>query len=263
MWSSNKCNIVWLYLLKCLLHHHSYVWTTKPDTTFIHIHDTHRSITVNILVAGTLLYQLVYSAPLHFLKYIYLHMQHSITSDREGETDRQREEASWQFTVGMIFVWKWPHHRICMVRSFSKGVAVLWPMPSLCDKARDSVLCTFSTRTSATAAGFARSSKLSSSRPGQAVQSVRESGMDRPPHHESHLAGSLSSSQPGGPPCWVISLAFGLIGSGLSCSVSIVLIVLHCPRVQFRKKWSSIWRVKTSSCQKRYGSLFDWSLRDL
>jgi hypothetical protein len=36
-------------------------------------------------------------------------------------------------------------------------------MPSLRDKAHDGVLCTFSTRTSATAAGFARSSQLSSS----------------------------------------------------------------------------------------------------
>jgi hypothetical protein len=64
-------------------------------------------------------------APIHFLKYIYLHMQHSITSDREAEIGRQREEASWQFTVGMIFVWKWPHHRISIVRSFSIGVAFI------------------------------------------------------------------------------------------------------------------------------------------
>jgi hypothetical protein len=28
----------------------------------------------------------------------------------------------------------------------------------------------------------------------------------------SHPAGSLSSSQPGGPPCWDSPLAFGLIG---------------------------------------------------
>jgi hypothetical protein len=33
----------------------------------IQMHDTHRSITVNILVAGTLLYQLVYGA----LQYIF------------------------------------------------------------------------------------------------------------------------------------------------------------------------------------------------
>ncbi len=30
--------------------------------------------------------------------------------------------------------------------------------------------------------------------------------------HKTHLAGSLSSSQPGKPPCSVISLTFGLIG---------------------------------------------------
>jgi hypothetical protein len=87
-------------------------------------------------------------------------------------------------------------------------------MPSLRDKALDSVLCTF--RTSAITAGFVRSSQLSSSRPGQAVRSVREGGMDRPSHHKSHPAGSLSSSQPGGPPCWVISLAFGLTGNNFS-----------------------------------------------
>ncbi len=91
-----------------------------------------------------------------------------------------------------------------------------WPMPYLRD---DGVLCTFSTRTSAITAGFARSSQLSSSRPGKAVRSVREGGMDRPSQHKSHPAGSLSSSQPGGPPCWVISLAFGLIG--INCSKKI------------------------------------------
>jgi hypothetical protein len=36
-------------------------------------------------------------------------------------------------------------------------------MPSLRDEAHDGVLCTFSIRTSATAAGFARSSQLNSS----------------------------------------------------------------------------------------------------
>jgi hypothetical protein len=37
-------------------------------------------------------------------------------------------------------------------------------------------------------------------------------GMDRPSQNKSRLFGSLSSSLPGGPPCWVISLAFELIG---------------------------------------------------
>jgi hypothetical protein len=69
-------------------------------------------------------------------------------------------------------------------------------MPSLRYQAHDDVLCTFSTRTSATAAGSARSLQLSSSRPGQAVRSVREGGMDRLSQHKSHLAGLLSSSQP-------------------------------------------------------------------
>ncbi len=36
--------------------------------------------------------------------------------------------------------------------------------------------------------------------------------MDHPSQHKSHPDRSLSSSLPDGPPCWVISLAFGLIG---------------------------------------------------
>jgi hypothetical protein len=59
---------------------------------------------------------------------------------------------------------------------------------------------------SATAAGFAWSSpQQSSSRPGQAVRSVRGGGMDRPSQHKSHPANMGHS------PCWVISLAFGPI----------------------------------------------------
>jgi hypothetical protein len=54
--------------------------------------------------------------------------------------------------------------------------------------------------------------------------------MDRPSQHKSHLAGSLSFSQPGGPPCWVISLAFGLIGTTLPkpplAWVETVLVIL-------------------------------------
>ncbi len=38
-------------------------------------------------------------------------------------------------------------------------------------------------------------------------------GMDRPSRTNSHPAGSLSSSQPGGPPCLTITLAFNLIDS--------------------------------------------------
>ncbi len=54
----------------------------------------------------------------------------------------------------------------------------VWPLPSLHDTAHDGVLCTFSTRTSATAAGFARSSQLSSSWPWQAAWTV---------HHKTNL----------------------------------------------------------------------------
>jgi hypothetical protein len=52
------------------------------------------------------------------------------------------------------------------------------------EKAHNSVLCTFSTRTSATASGFARSSQLSSFR------LFREGGMDRPSQHKPHPSGS-------------------------------------------------------------------------
>jgi hypothetical protein len=92
-------------------------------------------------------------------------------------------------------------------------------MPALRDKAHRGILCKFGTKTSAIEAAFARFLQLSSSRPEPAVQSVRsvmESGMDRPSQHKSYPAGSLSSSQPGGHPFWVITLAFGLIGGDAS-----------------------------------------------
>jgi hypothetical protein len=44
---------------------------------------------------------------------------------------------------------------------------------------------------------------------GQVVWSVKAGGMDRPSHTKSHPAGSLSSRQQGGPPCWTSPLAFG------------------------------------------------------
>jgi hypothetical protein len=70
-------------------------------------------------------------------------------------------------------------------------------MPSLRDLAHDGVLCIFSNRSAPDRAKW------------WPVGSVRAGGMDRP----SHPAGSLSSSQPGGPPCWARPLFFGLIGS--------------------------------------------------
>jgi hypothetical protein len=75
-------------------------------------------------------------------------------------------------------------------------------MPSSRDVAHDGVLCTFSIKISP--------------RPGQMVWSVRAGGMDRSSRTKSHPAGSLSSSQPGGPPCWASSLDFGLICGGLT-----------------------------------------------
>ncbi len=71
-------------------------------------------------------------------------------------------------------------------------------MSPLRDEVPDGVLCTLSTRTSATAAGFSRSSKLSSFRIGQAVRSVRVGGMDRPSRHKSHPVGLLYTSRKAG-----------------------------------------------------------------
>ncbi len=62
-------------------------------------------------------------------------------------------------------------------------------------------------------------------RPGQVVRSVRAGGMNHPSHTKS-----LSSSQPGAPPCWTSPLAFGLIGRaivwvcrGWGCSTPLTL----------------------------------------
>jgi hypothetical protein len=72
-------------------------------------------------------------------------------------------------------------------------------MPSLRDVAHDGVLSTFS--------------KKISTRVGQVVWSVRADGMGRPSRTKLYPSGvgSLSSSQPGGPPNWASPLAFGLI----------------------------------------------------
>ncbi len=74
-------------------------------------------------------------------------------------------------------------------------------MPSLRDVAHDGVLSTFS--------------KKISPRPGQ-VHGVVGQGRRHRPYITSKIttcwgAGSLSSGQPGGPPCWASPLAFGLI----------------------------------------------------
>ncbi len=81
-------------------------------------------------------------------------------------------------------------------------------MPSLHDKAHDSVLCTLSTRTSATAAGFAISSQPSNSRPWQAVRSV---------HHNTNLTrlGHTPSASQGASVLGHLSIAFGLIGTAI------------------------------------------------
>ncbi len=51
-------------------------------------------------------------------------------------------------------------------------------------------------------------------------------------HHnlKSQPVGSLSSSQPGGPPCWASHLAFGVIVLEHTISLSVFLTVLHHER---------------------------------
>ncbi len=71
-------------------------------------------------------------------------------------------------------------------------------MPSLREIAHDGVLCTFSNK--------------SAPDRGKWCGPSRQAAMDRPSRTNSHSAGSLSSSQPGGPPCWTSPLAFGLTG---------------------------------------------------
>ncbi len=71
-------------------------------------------------------------------------------------------------------------------------------MPSLRGVAHDGVLCTFCNK--------------SAPDRGKWCGPSRQAGMDRPSRTKSHPAVSLSSSQPGGPPCWASPLAFGLIG---------------------------------------------------
>ncbi len=91
-------------------------------------------------------------------------------------------------------------------------------------KAHDVVLCTFSTRISTAAARFTRSSQLSSSRPGPSVLSVRECGMDRPSQHNC----TFTLLKPANvPPCWVISLVFGLIVSNAASTKKVGYTLSH------------------------------------
>jgi hypothetical protein len=72
--------------------------------------------------------------------------------------------------------WKKNHDVIgdIVYKKDCRGLARVLTQVFLAYKAHDGVLCTFSTRTSATTAWLAKSSQLSSSRPGQAVRYVRE-----------------------------------------------------------------------------------------
>jgi hypothetical protein len=69
-------------------------------------------------------------------------------------------------------------------------------MPALRDKALYGVLCTFNTRASKPAAGYARISQMSSPRQGQAVRCVKAGGTDRPSRKKSHPAAWVTLLQP-------------------------------------------------------------------
>ena len=85
-------------------------------------------------------------------------------------------------------------HIAQVMHSQREGMGLLeyQAMPSLRDVAHDGVVCTIRNT-------------------GQVARSVRVDGMDHPSRTKSHPAGSLSSRQSGGPSCWAIPLAFGLI----------------------------------------------------
>jgi hypothetical protein len=83
-------------------------------------------------------------------------------------------------------------------------------MPSLLDIAHDGWLCTMYI-VFITAARNSVSSQLGSCCQGNLYVTEKADGTPRPSHTKSCTpAGSLSSSQPGGPPCWASPLAFGL-----------------------------------------------------
>jgi hypothetical protein len=88
-------------------------------------------------------------------------------------------------------------------------------MHSLRDVAHDGWLCTFNTKQQ-----LEITSANSWAAPVQTTGTVRKRQAVRPVHHlQNHTCWALSSSQPGGPPCWTSPLAFGLIGRKCSGSV--------------------------------------------
>ncbi len=87
-------------------------------------------------------------------------------------------------------IFTWSFQSAACTSTPREGMALLeyQAMPFLRGIAHDGVLCTFSTF-----------------RQGEVAWSVRQAAWTK-----SHPAGSPSSSQPGGPPCWASPLAFGL-----------------------------------------------------
>ena len=85
-------------------------------------------------------------------------------------------------------------------------------MPSLRDLAHDGWLCTLPKEQQ-----LEMPSTRSWAAPVRTTGTVRKRQAVRPVHHvQNHTGRVLSSSQPGGPPCWASPLAFGIIGHAAS-----------------------------------------------
>jgi hypothetical protein len=89
----------------------------------------------------------------------------------------------------LVYKLHWPGQRE------GTGLLEYQAVPSLRDVAHDGVLCIHL---------------------GKDLPQTVTSGVDRPSHTKSHPSGSLSSSQPEGPPGFASSLTFGLIGQDIS-----------------------------------------------
>ncbi len=118
-------------------------------------------------------------------------------------------------------------------------------------------LCTVITRTSATAAGFARSSRHSWAAPDQGKRyGSSEKAAWTLYHKLKSNPGSLSSSQPGGPPCWVISLAFGVTVAhfpALPRFVFVKIIPILKPVCWFLLPWCAL---RSNACLIIKGGVF-------
>jgi hypothetical protein len=92
------------------------------------------------------------------------------------------------------------------------GLLEYQAMPSLRDVAHDGWLCTFTKEQQ-----LEMPSARSWAAPVGTTGTVRKRQAVRPVHRvQNHTGRVLASSLPGGPPCWVSTLAFGIIGHAAS-----------------------------------------------